>query len=400
MSLIRSDRRSMVGSLVAIVGVALSVTTMLLTVSVSGGFGREITARLLAFEAPLSVTAPPAVDNGMVSVTPELREVIAGVCGDVETVPVWQTPAMLKSSDAFDGLILKNLAGSSHRDFISKALLRGEIPNEKGELLLSSATAGTLGVDTTDRVDIALFVGDGAVKMRRATVTGVFDTHFVDYDDNVAFIDSATLIGALSASDLTEASRIEIYSSENIADLPQLAHSLQQAIGKANFNGTLPAYYRVDNFTDTAAPYLSWLALLDVNVLVILGLMAFIAAFTLTSSMIVLVLERVKEIGILMALGATRRQLRAVFMILGLKLLLRGIVFADILSVVLIALQQHFHMLPLDPRNYYLDYVPMELSPMMFVIVNIGALLLGALTMLVPVRVIATVRPVKAIAFE
>ncbi len=399
MSVIRSDRRSMVGSVVAVAGVALAVCTMLLTVSVSRGFSREVTARLLAFEAPLSVSAPLASDGGMVEVTPELVGVIEGVSPGAESAAVWQTPAMLKSPDGFDGLILKNLTGSGHREFIGRSLLRGRTPQERGDLLLSAESAGVLGVDTADRVDIALFV-DNAVKMRRATVAGIYDTHFVDYDGNIAFIDSVTLIGALNAAGGTLASRLEIYAPDAVGDLPEVARTLQHAISKANFNGELPAYYRVDNFTDTAAPYLSWLALLDVNVLVIIGLMAFIAAFTLTSSMIVLVLERVKEIGVLKALGASGVQIQSVFMLLGMRLLLWGVAIADVLSLIIIGVQRHFHLLPLDPQNYYLDYVPAEMTWPMFIIVNIAALVLGALTMLVPVKIIAGVRPVQAIAYE
>ena len=80
MSLIRADRRSLVGSVVAIAGVALAVCTMMLTVAVSRGFGREVTARLLAFDAPLTVSVPPIVEGeSMVAVTPELREVINDV---------------------------------------------------------------------------------------------------------------------------------------------------------------------------------------------------------------------------------------------------------------------------------------------------------------------------------
>lgn len=99
MSLIRADRRSLVGSVVAIAGVALAVCTMMLTVAVSRGFGREVTARLLAFDAPLTVSVPPIVEGeSMVAVTPELREVINDVFPGVENVAVWQTPAMVKSS--------------------------------------------------------------------------------------------------------------------------------------------------------------------------------------------------------------------------------------------------------------------------------------------------------------
>ena len=159
-----------------------------------------------------------------------------------------------------------------------------------------------------------------------------------------------------------------------------MATRLQNALSKANFTGKLSDYYRVDNFTDTASSYLGWLALLDLNVMVIIGLMAFIAAFTLTSSMIVIVLERVKSIGMLKALGASNGQLQSVFMILGVRLLLCGIAIADAISMVLIVMQRQFHVLPLDPKNYYLDYVPVDMTWQMFMMVNVGAMVLGVLT--------------------
>lgn len=400
MSLMRSDRRSMIGSVVAVAGIALSVCTMMLTVAVSRGFSSEVTARLLAFEAPLTVSAPDMIDaTSMVAVTPQLKEVIDGVYPGVESVPVWQTPAMVKSPDGFDGLILKNLTGESHRRFIGSSLVRGNVPERKNEILLSSVSAAALDVDTMDRVDLAMFA-DGAMKLRRATVSGIYNTHFVDYDRNMAFVDSALLIGALGAAGGDYASLVEVFADGKTGDFPEMAMRLQSALTKANFNGQLSDYYRVDNFADKASAYLGWLALLDVNVLVIIGLMAFIAAFTLTSSMIVIVLERVRSIGVLKALGAENRQLQSAFVILGMRLLLWGILIADIVSVSLIMLQRSSHILPLDPQNYYLDYVPVELTWQIFAIVNVGALVLGVLTMLVPVKVISTVRPVRVISFE
>lgn len=400
MSLIRADRRSLVGSVVAIAGVALAVCMMMLTVAVSRGFGREVTARLLAFDAPLTVSVPPIVEGeSMVAVTPELREVINDVFPGVENVAVWQTPAMVKSSTSFDGLILKNLSGRSHCGFICESLVRGRTPEKTGDILISSETAKTLDVDTADRVDIALFI-DGAVKLRRATVAGIYNTHFVDYDGNVAFIDSMTLISALRAEDGALATEVEIFADGSPGEFPVMATRLQNALSKANFTGKLSDYYRVDNFTDTASSYLGWLALLDVNVIVIIGLMAFIAAFTLTSSMIVIVLERVKSIGMLKALGASNGQLQSVFMILGVRLLLWGIAIADAISMVLIVMQRQFHVLPLDPKNYYLDYVPVDMTWQMFMMVNVGAMVLGVLTMFIPVKIIASVRPVQAISFE
>ncbi|MDE5648140.1 MAG: FtsX-like permease family protein, partial [Muribaculaceae bacterium] len=106
------------------------------------------------------------------------------------------------------------------------------------------------------------------------------------------------------------------------------------------------------------------------------------------------------SIGVLKALGAGDRQLQTLFLLLGMRLLLCGIAVADIISVALIVLQHSFHVLPLDPHNYYLDYVPVDMTWNIFLTVNLGAVVLGALAMLVPVKIISTVRPVQAISFE
>ena len=88
-----------------------------------------------------------------------------------------------------------------------------------GDILISAETAKTLDVDTADRVDIALFI-DGAVKLRRATVAGIYNTHFVDYDGNVAFIDSMTLISALWAEDGALATEVEIFADGSPGEFP------------------------------------------------------------------------------------------------------------------------------------------------------------------------------------
>ena len=133
---------------------------------------------------------------------------------------------------------------------------------------------------------------------------------------------------------------------------------------------------------------------------VILILMTIVAAVTLISSLFIIILERIKTIGLLKALGASNRQIRRVFMLMAERLVIRGLVWGNLLAVGLITLQYFTHAVKLDPASYYVDHVPVSLTPGWFIGVNIGALAVSWLVLMLPAMTIARISPATTMRYE
>ena len=146
--------------------------------------------------------------------------------------------------------------------------------------------------------------------------------------------------------------------------------------------------------------FFAWLDMLNMNVAVILTLMMIVAAFTLISAMLMIVLERIRVIGNFKAMGATNGTIRRVFIFLTGKLIIKALIIGNILGIGLALLQQYGHIVRLDPASYYMPYVPIHLSIPTLLLLNAGIILVSYLTLLGASHIISTIKPTATMRFE
>ncbi|MDE6309055.1 MAG: FtsX-like permease family protein, partial [Muribaculaceae bacterium] len=179
-----------------------------------------------------------------------------------------------------------------------------------------------------------------------------------------------------------------------------LVSSLQQYQLQAQMQGLEAGPWLISDIFDSAGVWLNWLELLDTNVVVILILMGAVGAFTLLSSLFILILERIRMIGILKSLGATNAQITRIFALISCRIVLFGLLIGNALALSLIWLQQRYHIMALDPEAYYLDSVPARIVWWQIAAVNAGVVLLTAAIMLIPSRMIARLSPTSSMRFD
>ena len=158
--------------------------------------------------------------------------------------------------------------------------------------------------------------------------------------------------------------------------------------------------YLVRTLYDTHSGLFAWLEVLDLNVWIILALMLGIAGFTMISGLLIIIFERTATIGTLKALGASNKTVRKIFLRLASYIILKGMLIGNIIGISLCLIQQWFRIFPLDPANYYLDSVPMQLGAGWLIVLNVTMFLLSMLMMLIPSAVISRIVPSKSIRFE
>jgi lipoprotein-releasing system permease protein len=313
---------------------------------------------------------------------------------------------VLKTADNFRGLSFTGYSPEHDWRFLSAAIVDGKIPQfgsetGKDQLLISVNTADALGLKTGDKVD-AYFFTDDNLRARRLEVAGTFNTNFIDHDRNKCFISLATLRRLAGISD-NMAGRIEI-SHVDQAAIPGLTSHIEDGLYDrmitAKAKGDDCGQLSVDNVLHSAAVYFNWLNLLDTNVVVILILMACVAGFTLVSCLFILILERVRMIGALKAMGATGWQITRVFARLGMRIVAWGVIAGDILALGLATAQQRWAIAPLDPDVYYLSSVPVDITWAGIAAVNAGIVILSACIMLIPSRLIAGISPSSTMRYE
>ena len=147
-------------------------------------------------------------------------------------------------------------------------------------------------------------------------------------------------------------------------------------------------------------PFFAWLQMLDMNVVIILTLMMIVAAFTLISAMLMIVLERIRVIGNFKAMGGTNGTIRRIFICLTGKLILKALIIGNIIGIGLCLLQKYGHIVRLDPSAYYMPYVPISLSIPALIMLNVGIIIVSYLTLLGASHIISTIKPTATMRFE
>ncbi len=157
---------------------------------------------------------------------------------------------------------------------------------------------------------------------------------------------------------------------------------------------------KVTSIMENQADIFVWLGFLDLNVYIILILMIVIGIINMGSALLVLILVRTNFIGMMKSMGATNWSIRKIFLIQGAYLIGKGMILGNIVALSFCFIQSHFGIMTLNPEVYYLSKVPIELSFMHWLVLNIGTLVICVLALVVPSFVITRVNPVKAIKFN
>jgi lipoprotein-releasing system permease protein len=380
----------------------------MLSIAVVTGFKSEIKRKIMGFDSQVTVM-PLEQYYGYGDATLEwndsLQQIIrpllseASANGNVEIALTATQPGIIKTPDDFAGVLFRGYDDCHKWTFEKTVLVDGVLPDNSDTrgITISKYVASKLCLKVGDTVD-AYFIIDGQVRPRRFDIKGVYCSNFSDYDNTVAFA-PMTLLSKLNKYADDEGGQLVI-SGLNEEEITPVATELQNRLSVAYATGKLSKSMAVTTVFSTGAVYFNWLDLLNTNVVVILILMGCVSGFTLILCVLILILQRVKMVGILKAMGANNRLIRNVFIRLGIRVTGLGLIIGNVLSGVVIWAESTFRLLPLDPDSYYLSYVPMTTSVTDWLLLNVGVVAVSFAIMLIPTAIISRLSPVKPLRFE
>lgn len=390
---------------VALTAIIVGMMVMIITIFVVIGFKQEIQHKVAGFGAHIQIMN---FDNNNtyemqpVSISDSLMLSLQQLKGIDYIQPFATKPGMLKTDSAFQGIIFKGLPVDSSSisrpsggwDFFANYLTAGHLPQNKNEVLISTTVSDLLGLYLGDSF-FAYFI-QGQVRARKFTVVGLYNTCFADYDKSFVLGDIRQ-VQSLNNWQPDQISGVDIH----IHDFNQLGPIYDAVWMKvANHPDEDGNFLYTQNIIDQNPNVFSWLELLNMNVVIIILLMLCVAGFNIISGLLILILDAVQFIGIMKALGADNAYLRRIFLYRAGFLILNGMLWGNILGLSLCALQYFFHIIPLDPTAYYVNFVPVAFNWGWWAVLNIGTFLISMLILLAPSSIITRISPAKVMHFE
>ncbi len=396
---------SSTGNAIACVSVAISIGVILMAVAISEGFRKEIGKRAAGFTGEILITVP-GMDymndvyplQADLSYLPEIKAV-PGVRSVSETA---YKPGMIKSGKDVHGVMFKGVDSTYSLDFFADFLAEGSLPDFSGErmsdeVLISKRLAAMLGLSTGERMTV-YFIGE-QVRARRLTVSGLYDIQLEDLDEKLALMDIRQ-IRRLNGWEDHESSCLEIsLGGDGSKAAERMRNRVYDGIGEIIMERdiTADAPVVVRRIDEIYPGLFDWLALLDLNVLVVMVLMMAVAGFNMISGLLIILFERISMIGLLKSLGMRTSNICKVFIYRGGAIVLKGMLWGNAVAVPLLLVQKWLKPFTLNPVNYFVNFVPVELNLIHIVLVDIAAFVLMILIMTIPSLFIARVSPDRTI---
>ncbi|MDF9800388.1 lipoprotein-releasing system permease protein [Catalinimonas alkaloidigena] len=385
---------------IAVASIALGLATMLVSFLILGGFKRVITNKIFTFNGHIQVTKysldnslqeePISVNNPLIQ-NPEQFDFIDHVQVFGHTAGLLQTDnevygAFIKGiGPNFDSLRFKDnlLEGS----FIHFSDSNDNSPNSYStEVLISNKIANTLQLNVGDDVRM-LFIDP--YRVRKLHVRGIYNTGIEEFDEQM-IIGDIGLVRRINQWSDSLVGGIEVYLKDYDA-MAEAENRLQNDLDYDLF---------IEKVGDKYVQMFEWLDLINNNVIIFLSLILFVACFNIVSILLILIMERTQMIGILKALGARNRQIRKIFRYNGILLIVRGMMIGNLIGIGFGLLQYFFKIIPLDPENYYMDYVPIHWDLLAIVGLNLLTFTIVVLVLNIPTIIILRINPIKAIRFD
>ncbi len=234
------------------------------------------------------------------------------------------------------------------------------------------------------------------VRARKFNIVGIYQTNFSEYD-------KMFIIG-----DIKHVRKLNDWNDDQVSGLEVLVNDYNQLDETTNeLYYTLSAQrdrlgnaFYVQSIKQLNPTIFSWLDLLDMNVVIILILMLIVPGFTTISGLLIIILERTNMIGILKALGQNNTSLRKIFLHISFFLVGKGLFWGNIIGLTCCFVQKYVGIIKLNPRDYYVSVVPVEINFWHIVLLNILTLTISILILVGPSYIISKVSPAKTIRFE
>lgn len=389
---------------IAVAGVAIGLAVMIISVCVVLGFKHTIRDKVVGFGSHIQVANFYTLQSSAIDQPIAIGDSMINVLKKTEGVKHVQRFAMkqgiLKTDNDFLGVMFKGVGPEFDSTFIHKNMVEGSIPHfsdqqSTNRILISKDMANKLRVKAGDRI-FAYFIGDGGVRTRRFTISGIYQTNLAQYDKTTCFCDlyTARKLNAWTDDMVTGAEL-------TVNDFKQLSTTANSIINRVN--RTQDKYgntFSSKTIRELSPQIFSWLDLLDLNVWIILAIMTAVAVVTMISGLLIIILERTTMIGVLKALGARNSTVRHTFLWFAAFIIGKGLLIGDALALALILLQKFTGFAKLDPQTYYVDVVPVELDWMLIVALNVATMLIALFVLIAPSYLVSHIHPAKSMRYE
>jgi len=383
---------------IAITAIALGIIIMMLAISIGSGFQQKVRDKISGFKGHIQITNYDN-NNSDVSLVPidinqKFYPEFENVSG-IKNVQIFTNKAgLIRTKDDFEGIVFKGVSTDYNWTFFEEYIIEGKLPNfvqeRNNDVLLSKTIANRLKLNLNDTILVAFFRnGNKSLPSQsKYYISGIYDSGFLEFDKNM-------MIG-----DIRETQRLNNWAENQVGGFEVLIDNFDEIEAKGEeVYETIMLDLNSRTILDLYPNVFEWIKLADNNVWFIIFIMILVAGINMITALLVLILERIPMIGILKGLGSNNWSIRKIFLYNASYLILKGLLYGNIIGLAILFIQQYFGIITLDPETYYVTVMPVNIDFWHILMLNFGTLILCFLMLLIPSFIITKIQPSKSIKF-
>jgi lipoprotein-releasing system permease protein len=382
-------------SIITILGIAIGVTVVIISLTVLDGYQQVVSEKIIGFGSHIKIISfgnrnLPAPAETILKLNTKFSDNIKNI------EPFATKLAIIKSKRLTEGVTLTGIT-ESNKD-LQKFIIAGKSDlsktNDIQKIILGKSIAEKLFIKIGDIVTIFCLRNDLAPSINNPpsieqfSVAGIFESGMNEYDDQNAFINLEIAQNLFGMGQSISGYNVKV---KNISSVNLSANQIQDYLGYPYFVRTIFQIHQ-NIFT--------WLDLQKKPIPIVLGLIIFVAVFNIVGTLLMVVLERTKAIGIFRSLGANRKLIMKTFLYHSTFISIAGIIIGVILSLMLSYLQLKFDIISIPGKIYFVSKVPMSIELKNYIFVSAATFIISFTASLLPAWIASKIKPITAIRFD
>ncbi len=382
-------------TVIAIVGVLLGVASLIITLSILNGFERTIHENIISFTAHLQITG---FQDQFLSDPERSMQTVYERHSEVTAItPFVSREGMVRAGEVVEGILIKGVDPSSDISAAKTRLVEGTYDLEERTTGMQTAIIGMrlaekLRVGIGD--EILLYALGGRMlslsetRVFRVQVAGIFETGMAEFDGSMVYVNLRNAQRLFQVG--TTVSGYDVLVSD-MGALSRLAQEIPEDLGYPHYARTMYQQYR-NLFT--------WIELQKKPIPILLGLIIIVATVNIVGTLLMMVMEKAREIGALRTMGMTRKAIVRMFLWKGGLIGLVGTVLGNMIAYGICWLELTYRFFPLPSGVYFMTHVPIDMALVDFIAVSLMALLMSVVASIFPARVAASIDPIRILRFS
>jgi lipoprotein-releasing system permease protein len=383
-------------NIVAMLSVVVGCLALILSLSILSGFNEKLQETAIKFTADICTQT---INGTRIENADITAKQIANVSGVRKVVPVLQTEGIITSPSYTEGISLQSISFTNDAKQFRNNIVETTNPNifssdTANEIVISQTLARKLNVKLGDKLLVYALKNTDHISFSSATyaafkVAAIYNTGMGQYDGSVVFFNYVALADFLEVPS-SIATYYEVYA-DDLSDVSNVSRKIDEQLGYPFISFT---YYEINR------SIFAWIELQKEPIPIVLTIISIVAALNILTMLIITVVEKYHSIGILSAIGMTKRNIIQMFVMLAMRTAVIGAMFGAFISVGFILLQDKFHLITLDSEIYYVDFLPVSFDIWYVLGVILMTFIFAFFAALIPSIIAVRISPVKAIRFR